>query len=307
MKIGYPCINLTVDCQGNKTFRIKSYSEEKIIETVENNLRCLIEILKFNVKHDLYFFRISSDLVPFASHPNCGFKWEKHFAGEFKYIGDLIRQNEIRISMHPDQFTLINSPDRKIYGRSVSELLYHSKVLDCMGLDLSAKIQIHIGGVYGDKNKSMERFVRRYEKLDTSIRGRLVIENDDRSYSLRDCICIFKETGIPILFDVFHHEIFNSGETLEEAFKLFERTWRMNDGIPMVDYSSQGDGQRIGRHVRSIDIGKFRNFMVETRPFDFDVMLEIKDKERSAIVAVKVALSDGRFYRENLGRKMHYG
>jgi UV DNA damage endonuclease len=307
MKIGYPCMNLTVDCQGTKTFRVKSYSEKKIIETVENNLKCLIEILKFNVKHDLYFFRISSDLVPFASHPVCGFKWEKHFADELTYIGDLIRQNEIRISMHPDQFTLINSPDRKIYERSVSELLYHSKVLDCMGLDLSAKIQIHIGGVYSDKNKSMERFVMRYEKLDTRIRSRLVIENDDRLYSLRDCVCIFKETGIPILFDVFHHEILNSGETLEEAFKLFVRTWRMNDGIPMVDYSSQENGQRIGTHARSIDIGKFRKFMNDTRAFDFDIMLEIKDKERSAIEAVKVALSDGRIDSENLRREMSYG
>ncbi len=307
MKIGYPCMNLTVDCQGTKTFRVKSYSEKKIIETVENNLKCLIEILKFNVKHDLYFFRISSDLVPFASHPVCGFKWEKHFADELTYIGDLIRQNEIRISMHPDQFTLINSPDRKIYERSVSELLYHSKVLDCMGLDLSAKIQIHIGGVYSDKNKSMERFVMRYEKLDTRIRSRLVIENDDRLYSLRDCVCIFKETGIPILFDVFHHEKLNSGETLEEAFKLFVRTWRMNDGIPMVDYSSQENGQRIGTHAGSIDIGKFRKFMNDTRAFDFDVMLEIKDKERSAIEAVKVALSDGRIDSENLRREMSYG
>jgi UV DNA damage endonuclease len=306
MKIGYPCINLTLDCQGNKTFRIGSYSEKKIIETVENNLRCLIQILKFNVDHGLYFFRITSDLIPFASHPICDFKWESHFTDEFKYIGDLINQNEIRISMHPDQFTLINSPDRKIHERSVSELRYHSKVLDCMGLDLSAKIQIHVGGVYGDKDKSMARFVRRYQKLDTRIRNRLVIENDDRSYSLSDCVCISRETGIPILFDVFHHEIFNSGETVEEAFKLFVKTWRMNDGIPMVDYSRQEDGQRVGTHAASINVQKFRKFLIETRPFDFDVMLEIKDKENSAIEAVKIALSDGRFYRKNSRREMPY-
>jgi UV DNA damage endonuclease len=307
MKIGYPCINLTVDCRGNKTFRIKSYSEKKIIETVENNLRCLIQTLKFNVEHGLYFFRISSDLIPFASHPICDFKWERHFADEFKYIGDLIKQNEIRISMHPDQFTLINSPDGKIHERSVSELRYHSKVLDCMGLDLSAKIQIHIGGVYGDKDKSMARFIRRYEKLDKRIRNRLVIENDDRSYSLTDCVCIFEETGIPILLDVFHHEIFNCGETLGEACKLFVKTWRINDGIPMVDYSSQEDGQRIGTHAASIDVGKFRKFLIETRPLDFDVMLEIKDKEKSAKEAVQAALSDRRFYRKSSRRGMPYG
>jgi len=150
------------------------------------------------------------------------------------------------------------------------------------------------------------RFIRRYEKLDTRIRNRLVIENDDRLYSFGDCICVFKETGIPILFDVFHHEIFNSGETLEEAFKPFVKTWRMKDGIPMVDYSSQEEGQRIGTHAGSIDIEKFRKFIIGTISFDFDVMLETKDKEKSAIEAANITLSDGRFNSDSSRRNIPY-
>jgi UV DNA damage endonuclease len=108
MKIGYPCINRTIGCSANRTFRLKSYSEERLIETVENNLDCLLNILKFNVEHNILFFRITSDLVPFASHPICQFPWQRFFRDKFRKIGDLIRTHGIRISMHPDQFTLIN-------------------------------------------------------------------------------------------------------------------------------------------------------------------------------------------------------
>jgi len=148
VKIGYPCINTRIGCTANSTFRLKNYSKENLIEKVTNNLNCLRKILEFNAKNNLLFFRISSDLVPFASHPVCRFDWVKHFKREFKEIGDYIKKNNIRISMHPDQFVLINAKDKDIVKRSIKELDYHCSVLDAMGLDGSAKVQIHVGGVY---------------------------------------------------------------------------------------------------------------------------------------------------------------
>ena len=294
MRIGYPCINTTIGCKSSRTFRLKSYSEERLRKTVENNLRCLGKTLRFNVKHNILFFRITSDLVPFASHPICKFDWQGYFKKEFKAIGDFIKSHGIRISMHPDQFTLINSLDNRVFENSVRELVYHAQVLDLMELDTNAKIQIHVGGVYGDKEKSMRRFVERFEKLDEIVKRRLVIENDDRGYSLRDCLKISAEAGIPVLFDVFHHEVNNFGETIREAFGLFVKTWKETDGLPMIDYSSQRKGEREGKHIETIDLGKFGNFLEETKPFDFDIMLEIKDKEKSALKALKVASQDDR-------------
>ena len=116
----------------------------------------LERILKFNVQHDILFFRIISDLIPFASHPICTFNWQNAFAEQFKRIGNLIQNFSIRISMHPDQFTIINSLENDVFLRSVRELAYHAQVLDMMELDNSAKIQIHIGGVYGNKNKRLQ-------------------------------------------------------------------------------------------------------------------------------------------------------
>jgi len=295
MRIGYPCINLTLECKGDRTFRLKSYSEERLISTVENNLGCTLEMLGFNVRHRILFFRITSDLVPFASHPVCKFNWQAFFQDKFGEIGDFIKAHRIRISMHPDQFTLINSIDTGVFERSLKELTYHAQILDLMGLDTSARIQIHVGGMYGDKERSIGRFIERFARIDGRIKRRLVVENDDRSYKVEDCLQIHAQTGIPVLFDVLHHGANNSGKTVREALELAAQTWSEKDGLPMVDYSSQKQGEPKGRHAQSIDLGDFREFLEETKPLDFDLMLEIKDKEKSALKAIDIALNDPRF------------
>lgn len=267
MRIGYPCINWTLGCKGGRTFRLKSYSEERLKEISENNLGCLLKILKFNAEQQILFFRITSDLIPFASHPINTFDWQDCFGPKFEEIGDSVRKYNMRISMHPDQFTLVNSIDKDIFKRSCKELAYHSRILDLMRLDTSAKIQIHIGGVYGDKEKSMERFVKRFFELEEWIRRRLAIENDDKLYNLQDCIGISNETRLPVLFDVFHHRINSSGETTNTAIQLSSKTWKeKSDGIPMVDYSSRRINGSLRQHAESIDLGDFRNLLKETLP-----------------------------------------
>lgn len=299
MKIGYPCINLGIGCTSSKTFRLASYSKERLIQTAGQNLACLQRTLEYNVSHGLYFFRITSDLVPFASHPICKYDWQKHFQVEFKSIGMFIKKHGIRISMHPDQFTLINSPDLNILKRSSRELFYHSNVLDAMELDPTAKIQIHVGGVYDDKSASTKRFIKRYKELADAVKVRLVIENDEKLYSLGDCLAIHQEIGIPVLFDSYHHSILNNKEPVSKACALAGKTWKKGDGIPMVDYSSQRRGGRIGAHADSIDIADFKKLLRQTRGCDFDVMLEVKDKERSALLALKAASKDPRFTAAN--------
>ncbi|UCD05625.1 MAG: UV DNA damage repair endonuclease UvsE [candidate division WOR-3 bacterium] len=295
MKIGYPCINRSMNCKSDRTFRLRNYSEARLIETVGQNLQCLYRILEYNIPKRIHFFRITSDLVPFASHPVNKYGWQEFFRREFLKIGNLVRQHSLRISMHPDQFTLINSIDPLIFKRSVAELEYHADVLNLMGLDMDAKIQIHVGGVYGEKKKSMRRFVSRYKRLTRRVRKRLVIENDEHNYKLTECLALSRETNIPVLFDAYHHERNNDGESIAECLKEAGKTWKSSDGIPMIDYSQQKKGATKGAHAESIDIVKFRRFLEKSLPYDFDIMLEIKDKEKSALKAVRVASSDIRF------------
>jgi UV DNA damage endonuclease len=288
MKLGYPFINRGIGCTANSTFRLASYSEERLIQKVENNLDCLFQIVQYNVQNGFHFFRISSDLIPFASHPVCTFDWAGHFRGQFRKVGDFIKEHNIRISMHPDQFVVINALKDDVVERSVWELEYHCTILDEMALDNTAKIQIHVGGVYGDKRSAIDRFTERYSSLSKSLKSRLVIENDDRSYSLKDCLLVHEKIGIPIIFDAFHHQCLNNGETLRQGLQLSARTWQESDGIPMVDYSSQQRGQRPGSHAKTLNRASFKKFIHETKGVDFDLMLEIKDKEMSAFKALKI-------------------
>ncbi|MBN1170261.1 UV DNA damage repair endonuclease UvsE [Candidatus Micrarchaeota archaeon] len=286
MKIGYPCINRKIGCTTNSTFRLGSYSDERMQKAVSGNLACLFDILKWNCSNGFQFFRISSDIVPFASHPVCSYPWEKKFKKQFMEIGSFIKQNNMRISMHPDQFVVINSPSNEIAERSIKELEYHCRVLDLMGLDSSARVQIHVGGMYGDKEKAVLRFVDRYNKLSKSVRKRLAIENDDRLFSLKDCLEISRKTGVPVIFDVLHHRCLNNGETIKDALQLVQKTWKKKDGVPMIDYSSQEKGGRKGKHTEHIDQKDFKKFLDQSKGLDFDIMLEIKDKEKSAKIAL---------------------
>ena len=294
MRIGYPCINRSIGCTANRTFRLASYNGERFVETVAGNLACLRKILEFNRDHGILFFRITSDLVPFASHPVMDLPWQDRFREQFGEIGRFIRDSGIRISMHPDQFILINAPDGAIVERSIAELRYHAGVLDLMNLDTTAKIQIHIGGVYRDREASIRRFIRRAGDLEEDILRRLAIENDDLRFPLADCLRIHDETGLPVIFDVFHHELNNRGESVPMAIASANGTWKGADGIPMVDYSSQEKGKRKGTHATSLDALLFRRFLLESRSYDMDIMLEIKNKEKSAIEALGIARDDPR-------------
>jgi len=273
-------------CTSSRTFRLASYSEKRLAETVGRNLDCLNTVLQWNVEHGIGFFRITSDLVPFASHPVCRYDWAGRFRDRFHRLGRLVRRHRMRISMHPDQFVLLNAINPDIVASSIRELEYHVRVLDLMGLPASAKVQIHVGGVYGDKSASLGRFVAQHRKLPRVTKRRLVIENDDRSYTVADCLEVNRLTGVPVLFDVFHHRVNSSGEAVREALRRCAATWHRGDGLPMVDYSSQEPGQRRGRHCEHIDLHDFRRFLADARGIDCDVMLEIKDKEKSALKAV---------------------
>jgi UV DNA damage endonuclease len=296
MKIGYPCINNSILRTCPSTFRLASYSENKLIQTVRGNLTHLIQILDYNVNHGLLFFRISSDLIPFASHPICKLNCFELFQSEFEQIGIFIKKHSIRVSMHPDQFVILNSPNNTIIKSSISKLKYHCKVLDAMRLDETAKVQIHVGGVYGNKIEALTRFVGTYNTLDNAIRRRLVIENDDHLYHLNDCLELNRRINIPIVFDSFHHELLSNGESLKLALMKAMSTWDKNrDGLPIVDYSSPHIGNdeksikgRKGKHAERIDATSFKKFLKETEGLDFDVMLEIKDKEKSALKALMI-------------------
>ncbi len=196
--------------------------------------------------------------------------------------------------MHPGQYTVINSPRKDVVVKSQKELEANVWILEKLDLDTTAKVQIHVGGIYGNKEKALNRFVKNFNILPDRIQKRLVIENDDRLFDLNDCLYLSKELDLPIIFDIFHHSIKNNNENIIESIQILEDYWHKNDGIPMVDWSHQEPNSRIGRHANSIDLMLFKSFINDVGDLDFDLMLEIRDKEKSALKAVNWLRTIGR-------------
>jgi len=291
-RIGYACINLSTGIPLNRTCRLANASEQKLLELVKSNIDGLEKVLHWNVENNIFHFRISSDIIPFASHEVNKIEWWKVFSEELSSIGKYIEENNIRVAMHPSQIVNINSPRPEVVESSVKELDWHVKLLDSMGLPLSHKVVFHTGGVYGDKSAAMKRFVKVYKTFPENLKSRLTLENDDKSYNVRDVIKINQETGIPLVFDNLHHSVLNEGtpedKDIESILKIFFATWNKDKEIPDIHYSSQKQNARPGSHAESIDIKEFQTFYNQFKHFEFDIMLETKDKDISALKVIKL-------------------
>jgi UV DNA damage endonuclease len=284
IRIGYACINTKL-LSPNRTCRLKNATPEKIFELASANVAALQRILEWNVAHDIELFRISSDVIPFGSHRINKVPWRATLRSELEAIGRLVRAKGLRVSMHPGQFTVLNSPRPEVVAGSVDELEYHAAFLDALAIDDTHKIVIHLGGVYDDKPRSLKRFMDNYASLHHRIRARLVIENDERCYTVADALGVAKAVGSPVVFDVFHHRWNASFDTssVREIIERSSATWRKRDGKPKIHYSNQWPGLPPGTHSRSISVKKFHAFYEQIKNLDLDVMLEVKDKERSVL------------------------
>ncbi|MFX1261018.1 MAG: UV DNA damage repair endonuclease UvsE [Promethearchaeota archaeon] len=288
VRIGYACINMSVGCSSARTFRLKSYTEPRLVATIQENLQCLRRIIRFNIESNILFYRITSDLIPFASHPTMKVDWKSRFSDELSEIGKLAVSAGMRLSMHPGQYTVLNSTDNTVYRNALADLQYHCDILDLMNLDLDAKVQIHVGGVYGDKESSLQRFAERHDLLENTISRRLVVENDDRSYTHQDCMFLNDLTGIPVVFDNLHHNVLNNGDSMIDSLKRSATTWKKHDGPLIVHYSSQSPNGRPGKHAATLDANDFTDFLQQTKDIKYDLMLEIKDKDISALKALRI-------------------
>ncbi|EGT3616635.1 UV DNA damage repair endonuclease UvsE, partial [Clostridium perfringens] len=216
------------------------------------------------------------------------FNWQKEFKNQLDTIGEFIKKHSIRVSMHPGQYTVINSPKEEILEKSLKDIEYHCNFLDSLNLDYKNKIVLHIGGVYGDKILAKENFIKGFNKLSKSSKNRLVIENDEKNFSLDDILDISNKINIPVIFDNLHNTCFGDNSySLREIYSLVSKTWNENlDGNIKVHYSQQDIFKKKGSHSPSISINEFLNYYNEIKEFNPDIMLEVKDKDVSSIKCI---------------------
>lgn len=289
MSIGYASKTLAVPGAATRSITQRLATPERLAEVIAQNLTALDATFAYNARNGIRLFRISSDVIPFGSSPVNTLDWAADFAPQLAALGERARRDGLRLSMHPGQYTVLNSPNTDVVKRAVADLAYHAAFLDALGLDASAKIVLHVGGVYGNKPAALDRFARAYGNLPDTVRRRLVIENDDRLFTARDVLALSRRTGAPVVFDTLHHELNRESdspgwlELVDEA----RATWRPEDGPQKIHYAQQAPGRRPGSHADTIGIDAFLAFhrQLATRCGDAlpDIMLEVKDKNLSAL------------------------
>lgn len=288
INIGYACITLGLDDVKLQTCRLKNATEQRIKEIIGHNLDVLDRVIEYNNEHDIRLFRISSDIIPFASHPEVSVKWCEHFRQKINDIGQKIKDYNIRVSMHPGQYTVLNSPNLDVADRAIDDLKYHTYFLDCLGTDHASKVILHVGGIYYDKQEAIQRFTDNYNRLNDAIKNRLVIENDDKNYTIEDVLYISRKLSIPVVFDNLHHEINNvqTGKSINEYILECSKTWKVHDGRQKIHYSQQDDKKSKGAHSKTIKSDEFLGFYNSLAHKNIDIMLEVKDKNISAVKCI---------------------
>ncbi|EYE89064.1 UV damage repair endonuclease [Fervidicella metallireducens AeB] len=292
MKInfGYVAISMKLkDASPNRTITLKSLSKiekslwkNKLREIAQKNIENTMRIIRYNSAYGIKLYRMTSKIVPLATHDELrDWNWQEELSKEFYELGLCIKENNIRVSTHPDHYTLLNSPKEEVLKSSIKDLDYHCKMFELMDLGYEAKMVIHVGGSYNNKSESIKRFYENYSNLDENIRKRIILENDDKIFNAQDVLKICKDLKIPMVLDV-HHHICNQGNVkLEEIIGDIFDTWNGEIYVPKIHLSSPKSDRDIRSHHDFIDVKNFLDFINTIRfiKCDFDVMVEAKMKD----------------------------
>lgn len=265
------------------------------------SLGYLREIFAYLDRHDIRMYRMSSDIAPYATHPDLP-EFHGQIAecdAELRELGAQAKALNLRLSFHPSQFVVLNSPDPALVRKSAWDLESQAEMLDRMELGPEAVVIIHTGGVYGEREVARERWARAYEKLTPAVRCRLVLENDDMSYSAADVLWIHEACGVPLIFDYQHFWCWNPERLeLRPTVEKFLRTWprgvrpKLHFSTPRTEMreverknAKTGKNEKVierpvwTQHADYVNPFEFANFMRTLVGLEFDVMLEAKVKD----------------------------
>ena len=301
MNIGYACINMQLSYPQQyggqergvlpittgrsmirRTFdsRGVSYASEKTLD----NCKDLERIVSWNILNNYHFFRITSNLAPWKSE----YDWDdmpdiEEIRKHLHSTGVMSKTHNLRLTSHPGPFNVLTSPHPHVVTNCVRDLTDHGDVFDMIGLSRTPynKINIHIGGAYGDKESAMKRFCENFELLPDSVKSRLTVENDDRAsmYSVKDLYYgVYKRIGIPIVFDYHHHKFCSGDMSEQEALEMAISTWP-SDITPVVHYSESRRKEQLDETIRVQAHSDYIYDEIDTYGHDIDIMVEAKRKE----------------------------
>lgn len=295
MKIRFGYVSQAIslwDCSPSKTITYTRYRQlpklerqEKLLEVTGLNLEHTLRMLYYNVAHQIELYRFSSSIVPLATHPEIRWDFRTPFLEKWKEIGDLVVKKNLRVSFHPNQFTLFTSPKEEITQNAVIDMEYHYEMLEAMGLENKGLINLHIGGAYGDKTSTIQRFYENLRKLPDRIKKRMTLENDDKTYTAAETLGVCEREEIPFVFDYHHHLANLCQEPLEELLPRIFATWDHFGLVPKMHLSSPKNEKEYRSHADYVDLEFAWPLIKMLRDLgrDVDMMIEAKAKDQALL------------------------
>ena len=255
---------------------------EKVSQICLENARALQKALQYCADHHIGAFRVNSQILPVKTHPKVGYDIAELLDSEgilsqLRACGEFARKHNLRVSFHPDQFVVLSSPHSDVVSRSIAELEYQAEVATWIGADV---INIHGGGVYGDKAEALRRFAKSLHLLSDTARQRLTVENDDKSYTPSDLLPLCQAEEIPLVYDVHHHRCLPDGKSVEEITEAALTTWNRE---PLFHISSPREGWSGPKPSRHHDYIDTRDFPECWKDLDITVEVEAKAKELAVL------------------------
>ncbi|MNM97989.1 UV DNA damage endonuclease [compost metagenome] len=316
VRFGYVAMSTIVkNASPSKTMTYKSFGQladrEAALRRLEHvaaeNLHNTLRLLKHNRAYDIQVYRFSSKLIPLATHGELS-DWNPFAAlrDDFRAVGDYVKKEKMRVSFHPDHFTVLSTPRPEVLGSSIRDLMHHVSMLDAMGLDARAKNNIHVGGAYGDKKSAGERFVQNVSALPDKLKMRLTFENDDKTFNAPETLELCEQLGIPMVLDIHHQWVNNEGDDPAELWPRILKTWQSpfaqadskpaNPLPPKIHASSPRSESDARSHADHVEAGPLLDFLRRIAPVTerLDVMLEAKLKDGALFdLMEKLALYSG--------------
>lgn len=293
IRLGYVSISKTLnDITTSSSYSVTNFFKEKDYQKLSNiiksNLNSLIEILKYNQKNDIHFYRISSNLIPLATYPDISFDYQKKYLSNYEEIKKIIHENQMRIDMHPSQYCVLNSVRKEVVSSSIEIIKYHYNLLKEMGITPKIII-LHIGSNTFGKQNSLTRFIHNFKKLSKELQEMIVIENDDKVFQIEDCLYLSNELKIPVVLDYHHFLCNNTGKKIEDYLEDIFQTWNYTSIRPKIHFSSSKNKKEFRAHHEFIDVDEFINFLeiLGKYSYDVDIMLEAKGKDEALFRLVR--------------------
>ena len=292
MNLGYACINTALSenkITTNRTMRRKTF-DAKGLDYVSDlalaNTKDLKTYIQWNNEMGIKLFRLSSQIFPWSDEYNVkDLKDYDEIASIMFEVGKIAKDAGQRLTMHPGPYNCLASPTKKVVEKTIRELNFHSEQFNMMGYDPSPynKINIHVGGAYGDKELTLNRFCDNFELLNDDTKKRLVVENDDspNEYSVKDLVNgVHLRIGIPITFDYFHHKFNTGGLTEEEALIVASSTWP--EGVTQCcHYSESRQKEQLDESIRPQAHSDLIYEKIQTYGLEPDIVIEAKLKEQA--------------------------